>query len=73
MKTPIEIEFRQHPLPYRNLIVDLVEFKEWWTVRLYRHNFEEFATSQKDVIALWVSELMNNLSLFDTVYLEVYP
>lgn len=65
--------FRSMPCPYEDLVAHVVEYEHWLTLRLYRDNFESFGHFQKLAITQWVEEVMQTMSKFTTIYLEVFP
>lgn len=64
--------FKSHRPPYTSLIVDVAEYEEWLTLRMYRDNFEKHTREQKQVIALWVNEVMAEMRSVVPTYLEVF-
>lgn len=76
---PVRKVFRTIPMPRDGLVAHLVHFAEqedapeYWTLRLYRDNFESFSTESKVVIHNWVSDILRNMRMIEPrVYLEVF-
>jgi hypothetical protein len=76
--------FKSMPAP-RPVVADLVHFPEvpdnnagggnpeFWTVRLYRDNFDSFSAEDRLVISNWINELIRNIRTFQPLfYLEVH-
>jgi hypothetical protein len=71
--------FKMMPAP-RPVVADLVHFEEvpdespeYWTIRLYRDNFDKFPAEDRLVISNWVSDVIRNIRLIQPlVYLEVH-
>lgn len=76
---PVRKIFRSIPAPRDGVVAHLVSYPEteetpeFWTVRLYRDNFESFSTESKVVIHNWVSDILRNMRMIEPrVYLEVF-
>lgn len=75
---PVRAAFKALPPP-RAVVAHLVYFKptddnmEYWTVRLYRDNFETFSAEDKLVIFNWVSDVIQNIRTVEpNCWPEVY-
>jgi len=81
---PVRSIFQSMPAP-RPVVADLVHFDEipddgqgngnpeYWTIRLYRDNFDRFSAEDRLVISNWVSDVIKNIRLIQPlIYLEVY-
>lgn len=69
--------FRMHKPP-AGLVADLAEFKDedglvkYYTIRLYRENFDKLTQMNQFAAADWVQKTIENLSVVTTAYLEVW-
>lgn len=81
---PVRAVFRAMPAP-RPVVADLVHFPEvpddgqgngnpeFWTLRLYRDNFDQFSAEDRLVISNWVTDVIKAMRLFQPLfYLEVH-
>lgn len=75
---PVRAMFKSLPPP-RPVVCDLVYFEEtddnmeYWTIRLYRDNFESFSAEDKLVIFNWVSDVIRNIRTIEpNCWPEVY-
>lgn len=76
---PVRMAFNRKPSPRDGLIAHLHYFKEsiespeFWTVRLYRDNFDSFTAEDRMVIFNWVSDIIKDMRVFEPrSYVEVY-
>ncbi len=76
---PLRKIFRTMPAPRDGVVAHLVNFEEqpdapeYWTIRLYRDNFDSFSPEDRLVIHNWVSDIIRNMRLIEPrVYLEVF-
>lgn len=75
---PVRQIFRKNPAP-RPVVADLVHFpsgadnEEYWTLRLYRDNFETFSAEDKLVIFNWASDTIRLMRMVEpNSYVEVH-
>lgn len=83
---PVRAIFRTNPAP-RPVVADLCYFPEvpedvnngiegnpqFWTIRLYRDNFETFSAEDKMVIFNWVSDIIRSIRVVEpNCFVEVY-
>lgn len=75
---PVRQIFRRNPSP-RPVVADLVHFasgaenEEYWTIRLYRDNFDSFSKEDQLVIFNWVSDVIRLIRMIEpNCYVEVY-
>jgi hypothetical protein len=75
---PIRKMFRTRPAP-RPVVADLVHFpagaenEEFWTIRLYRDDFDNNSAEDRLVIFNWVSDTIKAMRIIEpNVYVEVY-
>lgn len=78
---PVRLAFKSKPAP-RPVVADLVYHEagqvdkyapEYWTLRLYRDNFDSFPTEDRWVIFNWVNDVLSEMRKFDeNCTLEVY-
>lgn len=75
---PVRKIFRSMPAP-RPVVCDLVHFRqvgetpEFWTIRLYRDDFDRNTAEDKLVIFNWVSEMVKTVRMIEpNCYVEVY-
>lgn len=75
---PVRQIFRRNPSP-RPVVADLVHFpagaenEEYWTVRLYRDDFDANTAEDKLVIFNWVSDTIRLIRMVEpNCYVEVY-
>lgn len=75
---PVRQIFRKNPSP-RPVVADLVHFpagaenEEFWTVRLYRDDFEAHNAEDKLSIFNWVSDTIRLMRMVEpNCYVEVY-
>lgn len=83
---PIRKVFKSIPAPRDGVVVHLVHFEEeqagdgeglvvpeYWTVRLYRDNFDTFSKEDQFVLFNWVSDIIRTMRLIEPrTYLEVF-
>lgn len=59
--------------PYRGLEYDIVEYPGYYTMRLYRDNFDSFPDNKRLAFSEWISEIIKNTRAVGIdFYLEVY-
>lgn len=59
--------------PYRGLEYDIVEYPGYFTMRLYRDNFDSFPDTKRLAFSEWISEIIKNVRATGIdFYLEVY-
>lgn len=59
--------------PFHGLRYDLVEFKDYYTIRLYRDNFDVLPSTHRLAFSEWISEVIKIARLSDIrLYLEVF-
>lgn len=63
--------FRLHKPP-AGLLADLVEFEGYYTVRLYRDNFDKLTQMEQLASTEWVSKTIQNILIVSDCYLEVW-
>jgi hypothetical protein len=75
---PVEILFKMYPAP-RPVVCDLVYFEpvgeqpDYWTLRLYRDDFEDNSAEDKLVLHNWISDLIYKIREYEPhTYVEVY-
>lgn len=83
---PVRAVFKSNPAP-RPVVADLCWFPEvpedvnngvegnpqFWTVRLYRDNFDSFSGEDRLVIFNWVSDTIKKMRIFNpNVWVEVF-
>lgn len=75
---PVRQIFRSKPAP-RPVVCDLVHFEaeeqhpEYWTLRLYRDDFDSFPVEDRLVIHNWVSDTIKAIRLIEpNCWVEVY-
>lgn len=75
---PVRTIFRNNPAP-RPVRADLVHFdpgaenEEFWTIRLYRDDFDKNNSEDKLVIFNWVSDTIRLMRMVEpNCYVEVY-
>ncbi len=56
---------RSMPVPYKNLIIDVVEYKDYLAVRFYRDNVEGFPDTHKVPIAEYLYRLRDMIRLVE--------
>lgn len=71
--TPEEVSavLRSHRKPV-GLLVDLVEYEAYYTVRLYRSNFDMLTEPTRVATADWVQKTIEGIRAICPVYLEVW-
>lgn len=67
--------FHSHSPPVKGLNAAIVEYEEdgYLTLRLYRHNYEQYSSMQKQQINLWANTVLEDLSKIAPISLEVFP
>lgn len=75
---PVRRVFNGNPPPRDGLVAHLVHFEEteespeYWTVRMYRDNFDSFSGEDRLVIFNWVSDIIKSMRVFEPrSYVEV--
>lgn len=70
----VKDKFHSHNPPVKGLKASIVAYEDegYLTLRLYRHNYEEYGKTQKMAINLWVNEVMQDLSTIVPISLEVF-
>lgn len=63
--------FRQHRPPV-GVVADLVEFDSYFTIRLYRDNFDKQTNMTRFAAADWLQKTIDNISVVVPCYLEVW-
>ena len=63
--------FRLYPPP-AGLVADLVEFEAYFTVRLYRDNFDKLTNMTRFATADWLQKVISSISVLVPCYLEVW-
>jgi len=60
--------------PYHNLPYAIVEYKDWYTIRIRRRDLEEFSDPQRESLVMWLNEILSEVnSVFPkSLYLEVF-
>ena len=59
--------------PYKGLQYDIVEYPGYFTIRLYRDNFDSFPDTKRLAFSEWISEIIKNVRASGVdIYLEVY-
>lgn len=78
MMHPVEAVFKTIPAP-RPVVADLVQFDaqgdqpEYWTIRLYRDDFDNNSGEDRMAIFNWVSELLRTIRIIEpNCWVEVY-
>ena len=76
MDDPISLEevrslFRQKRIP-SGLLAELVEFEPYYTVRIYRDNFDKLALPDQLAAMNWIGETIGNIRTVVDCYLEVW-
>lgn len=75
---PVRRAFNSNPPPRDGLVAHLVHFEEteiapeYWTIRLYRDNFDSFSGEDRLVIFNWASDTIKSMRVFEPrSYIEV--
>lgn len=63
--------FRMHTPP-AGVLADLVEFETYYTIRLYRDNFDKQTNMIRFATADWLQTTVQNIQLIVPCYLEVW-
>lgn len=80
---PVRLAFKRKASPRENLVAHLIHhpereeegqlLPEFWTVRLYRDNFDSFSAEDRLVIFNWVSDIIKDMRVFEPrSYVEVH-
>lgn len=67
----IQALFRMHNPP-AGVVADLVEFETYYTIRLYRDNFDKLTQMIRFATADWIQKTIGNISVVIPCYLEVW-
>lgn len=66
-------KFHSHTPPVKGLKASIVEYEDGYlTLRLYRHNYEQYDGMQKAAINMWVNTVMEDLSKIVPIALEIF-
>lgn len=52
----------EHPAPARGLILDIVEYRDRYGIRLYRNNFNDIPDSKQQDVVKWLEQALMNLN-----------
>jgi hypothetical protein len=63
--------FHMYPAP-AGLLADLVEFEAYYTIRLYRDNFDKLTNMDRFATADWLQKVIQAISVLVPCYLEVW-
>lgn len=63
--------FRTRKSP-AGLVADLVEFEAYFTVRVYRDNFDKLALPDQLAAMNWINDTIESLRVLVDCYLEVW-
>lgn len=63
--------FRMHTPP-AGLLADLVEFETYYTIRLYRENFDKLTNMVRHSTADWLQKTIQAIEMLIPCYLEVW-
>lgn len=58
--------------PPAGLVADLVEFEAYFTVRVYRDNFDKLALPDQLAAMNWINDTIQAVRVFVNCYLEVW-
>jgi hypothetical protein len=58
--------------PPAGLLADLVEFESYFTVRVYRDNFDKLALPDQLAAMNWINTTMESIRVLVDCYLEVW-
>lgn len=67
----VQALFRMHNPP-AGLLAHLVEFEAYFTIRLYRDNFDKLTNMDRFATATWLQNVIGNISVLVPCYLEVW-
>lgn len=71
----VKDKFHSHTPPVKGLKAAIAAYEDdgYLTLRLYRHNYEEYSNTQRQAINLWVNTVLEDLSKIVPISLEVFP
>lgn len=59
--------------PVRGLVIDVVTYPHWYSIRIYRDHFDSQSNKHREAIAVTITNILEKLKLLGIpCYLEVF-